>query len=84
MLQYPDIGANKRLINFAFENSLNSVSEVHKIPTGYVVAQISEVISDGLEKFEDIQPKVRQLVVMERQFEKVTTACIGRYEKGWQ
>lgn len=66
----PGIGANKRLINFAFENSLNSVSEVHKLPTGYVVAQVSEVIADGLEKFEDIQPKVRQLVVMERQFEK--------------
>ncbi|MCW8805533.1 MAG: peptidylprolyl isomerase, partial [Ignavibacteriaceae bacterium] len=66
----PGIGANKRLINFAFENSLNSVSEVHKVSTGYVVAQVSEVISDGLEKFEDIQAKVRPMVVMERQFEK--------------
>ena len=66
----PGLGANKRLVTFAFENSLNSVSEVHRLPNGYVVAKISEVIPDGLEKFEDNQPKVRQLLVVEKQFEK--------------
>jgi peptidyl-prolyl cis-trans isomerase D len=66
----PGLGANKRLIGFAFDNGLNSVSEVHKIPTGYVVAQVSEVISEGLENFDDIQSRVRQLVVIEKQFEK--------------
>ena len=66
----PGLGANKRLIAFAFENGLNSVSEVHKLPNGYVVAKISEVIADGIEKFEDIQPKVRQLLVVEKQYEK--------------
>jgi len=66
----PGLGANKRLITFAFENGLNSVSEVHKLPNGYVVAKISEVIADGVEKFEDIQPKVRQLLVVEKQYEK--------------
>ncbi len=66
----PGLGANKRLVAFAFENSLNSVSEVHRLPNGYVVAKISEVIPDGLEKFEDNQPKVRQLLVVEKQFEK--------------
>ncbi len=66
----PGLGSNKRLIAFAFENSLNSVSEVHKLPNGYVVAKISEVISDGLEKFEDSQPKIRQLLVIEKQYEK--------------
>jgi hypothetical protein len=66
----PGLGANKRLVAFAFENSLNTVSELHRLPNGYVVAKISEVIPDGLEKFEDNQPKVRQLLVVERQFEK--------------
>ena len=41
----PGLGANKRLISFAFENSLNEISEVHKLPSGYVVAKITEVIS---------------------------------------
>jgi peptidyl-prolyl cis-trans isomerase D len=66
----PGLGANKRLIAFAFENDLNSVSEVHRLANGYVVAKISEVIPDGLEKFEDSQPKVRQLLVVEKQYEK--------------
>ncbi|HEY6625618.1 MAG TPA: peptidylprolyl isomerase [Ignavibacteriaceae bacterium] len=66
----PGLGANKRLVTFAFENSLNSISEVHKLPGGYVVAKLTEVIPDGLEKFEDNQPKVRQLLVVEKQYEK--------------
>lgn len=77
----PGLGANKRLINFAFENSLNSVSEVHRLPNGFVVAQISEVISDGLEKFEDIQPKIRQLLVIEMQYQKARELAIEVMKK---
>lgn len=77
----PGLGANKRLVNFAFENGLNSISEVHKMPTGYVVAMVSEVISEGLEKFEDIQPKVRQLLVVERQYEKTQQLAIEDMKK---
>lgn len=66
----PGLGANKRLVSFAFENSLNSISEVHKLPNGYVVAKISEVIPEGIEKFEDIQPKIKQLIVIEKKYEK--------------
>jgi len=77
----PGLGANKRLINFAFENSLNSICEVHKMPNGYVVAQVSEVISDGLEKFEDIQPKVRQLVLIERQYEEAQQLAVEDMKK---
>jgi parvulin-like peptidyl-prolyl isomerase len=66
----PGVGANKRLVAFAFENGLNSVSEVHRVPTGYVVAKVSEVIADGLEKFEDQQIKIRQQYIKEKQYEK--------------
>ncbi len=66
----PGIGANKRLITFAFENGLNTVSEAHKLPSGYVVAKVSEVMDEGLEKFEEQQPKIKQLLLMEKQFEK--------------
>jgi hypothetical protein len=77
----PGLGANKRLVSFAFENSLNSISEVHRMPTGYVVVQISEVISDGLEKFEEIQPKVRQLLVVERQYEMTLQLALEDMKK---
>ena len=77
----PGLGANKRLINFAFENSLNTVSDVYRIQSGYVVVQVSEVISDGIEKFEDIQPKVKQLLTVERQFEKAKQLAIDDMKK---
>ena len=77
----PGLGANKRLMIFAFENSLNSVSEVHKLPNGYVVAAISEVIADGLEKFEDNQPKIRQLLVVEKQYEKARQLAVDVMKK---
>jgi len=77
----PGLGANKRLINFAFENSLNSISEVHKLPNGYVVAKISEVIPEGVEKFEDSQPKIRQLVVTEKQYEKAHQLAMDDMKK---
>ncbi len=77
----PGLGANKRLMIFAFENSLNSVSEVHKLPNGYVVAAISEVIADGLEKFEDNQPKIRQLLVVEKQYEKARQLALDVMKK---
>jgi parvulin-like peptidyl-prolyl isomerase len=77
----PGLGSNKRLIAFAFDNSLNSVSDVYKLPNGYVVAKISEVIPDGLEKFEEQQPKIKQLVVMEKQYEKARELAIEVMKK---
>jgi len=44
----PGIGVNKRLVDFAFENGLNKVSEVYKVSNGYVVTRVSEVINEGL------------------------------------
>jgi parvulin-like peptidyl-prolyl isomerase len=77
----PGIGANKRLVNFAFDNGLNSISEVHRLPTGYVVAIISEVIPEGVQKFEDVETRVRQLLMVEKQFEKTRELAIEVMKK---
>ena len=66
----PGVGANKRMINFAFENSLNDVSDAMKEPNGFVVAKISEIIPEGIQKFEDVKPRVRELLIKEKQYEK--------------
>ena len=65
----PGIGANKRLLNFSFENGLNDISEVHKTPSGFVVAQISDVIPEGLQNFEEVKTRVRQQVLNEKRYE---------------
>jgi len=77
----PGLGANKRLIDFAFENSLNSVSEAYKMPTGYIVTQVSEVIAAGVEDFEKAKPKARQLLVIETQFEKSRELAVEDMKK---
>jgi parvulin-like peptidyl-prolyl isomerase len=65
----PGIGANKRLLNFSFENGLNDISEVYKTPSGFVVAQISDVIPEGLQNFEEVKTRVRQQVLNEKRYE---------------
>lgn len=65
----PGIGTNKRLIDFAFENGLNEVSEVHKVSTGYVVCRISEVINEGAKPFDEVKNQIQPLVIREKKYE---------------
>ena len=65
----PGIGTNKRLIDFAFENGLNTVSEVHKVSTGYMVCRISEVINEGAKPFDEVKNQIQPLVIREKKYE---------------
>ena len=65
----PGIGTNKRLVKFAFDNGMNDISEVHKTPVGFVVAQISDVVPSGVQSFEEVETRVRQQVLNEKRFE---------------
>jgi hypothetical protein len=67
----PGIGTSKRLVEFAFENNLNSVSEVYKVSLGYVVAKVSEVLTEGVKPFEDVKKTIEPLVIKEKKFVKV-------------
>lgn len=64
----PGLGSNRMLVNFAFENSLNDISDVFKVQTGFVVAQISEIVAEGHTKFEDLGPSLRQLVATDKKY----------------
>lgn len=65
----PGIGVNKRLVEFAFENGLNKVSEVYKVTNGYVVTRISEVINEGAKPFDEVKTLIQPLVIREKKFE---------------
>ena len=64
----PGIGVNKRLVDFAFENGLNKVSEVYKVTNGYVVCRISEVINEGAKPFEEVKSLIQPLVIREKKY----------------
>ncbi|NCQ18947.1 MAG: hypothetical protein GW805_11550 [Ignavibacteria bacterium] len=66
----PTIGVNKSLLKFAFENGLNTLSQVFKGNNGYVVAKVSEVINQGVRKFEDVQKQAQALLLKDKKYNK--------------
>ncbi len=64
----PGIGTSNRLLKFAFENGLNDISSVHKVATGFIVAKISEVVPEGVQKFEDVEVRIRQQVISDKKY----------------
>ncbi|MCX8010967.1 MAG: peptidylprolyl isomerase, partial [Ignavibacteria bacterium] len=65
----PGVGMNKALVDFAFENKLNTVSESYRIPGGYVVAKISDVVNEGVKKFDEVKESLKPLVLREKKME---------------
>jgi len=66
----PTIGVNKSLLKFAFENGLNTLSQVFKGNNGYIVAKVSEVINQGVRKFEDVQKQAQALLLKDKKYNK--------------
>jgi len=64
------LGVNKRLVQFAFENSVNTISEVYKVQQGFVVAQISESIPEGFRDYEEVEMQLKQLAGTQKKFEE--------------
>ncbi len=66
----PGIGMSKALIDFAFDNDLNSISDAYKVKEGYIVAVVSQVIKEGVRPFDQIKNQIRPLVLREKKYGK--------------
>jgi len=66
----PGLGTNKRIIEFAFNDDVGTVSEVFKIPTGYAVLMVSEITEAGAKPFEEVKELVKVQVLKEKKYEK--------------
>jgi len=67
----PGIGTNTTsLVKWAFDNKTGEISDVYKMPVGYIVAMISEVIKPGIKKFEEVKPLIKNLLIKEKKFTK--------------
>ncbi len=66
----PGLGASKALVKFAFENKAGSISDVYRVPSGYVVAQISEVTRAGFKPFDEVKQQLSTTVLREKKIEK--------------
>ncbi len=66
----PGLGTNKALIHFAFDNDLGEISDVFKVPAGYVVAKVSKVIKAGFKPLEKVKRNVEYWVKREKKRDK--------------
>jgi peptidyl-prolyl cis-trans isomerase D len=77
----PGIGANKDLIDWTFKEDLNDISEVYKVPSGYVVATISDITKAGVSKFEEVEKSIKPLAIKEKKFEKAKEVSLKIYNQ---
>ncbi len=66
----PGIGINKRLMDFAFDKSLNTVSDVFSIQNGFVVVMISEIINERVKTFDEVKPQIKAEIIKKKKEEK--------------
>ena len=64
------LGNNKRILQFAFDNSVNTVSDVFRLPVGDVVVMVSDIIKDGVKPFDEVKNLVKVALVREKKFQK--------------
>ncbi|MFO7526816.1 MAG: peptidylprolyl isomerase [Ignavibacteriaceae bacterium] len=77
----PGIGANKRLIDFSFENKVNTISDPFKVSNGYIVAQIMEAKSEHFKPFDEVKEQIRPLVIREKKYDVAKSRAEEVYAK---
>ena len=65
----PGIGVSQKVINYAFDNSLNSISDAMGTSSGYVVVKISEIIKEGARPLSEVKDQVKAATIREKKFE---------------
>ncbi len=66
----PGLGANNALLRFAFDNSIGDISKTFKVPAGYVVAQLIEVLPKTTKPLKDVSESIKRIVLREKKIER--------------
>ncbi len=77
----PGIGVSKNIIKFAFDNSLNTISEPFTVANGAVVVEISGITSAGVKSFDQVKDQIKPLVLREKKYEKAEQAAQNIMQK---
>ncbi len=65
----PGIGVSKTIIDFAFNSSLNTISDAMRSSAGYMVVEVSDVIKEGVKSFDQVKDQVKPAVIKEKKYE---------------
>jgi peptidyl-prolyl cis-trans isomerase D len=66
----PGILGSDQIVEYAFENDLNSISDPFKIENGYVVVKISDVEGERTKTFDEVKNQIRPYVLRDKKFQK--------------
>ena len=66
----PGVGVNKGLVKFVFENSVGDISEVFKVPSGYVACMISSAEKAGFRPLAELKANLKFQVLREKKLNK--------------
>lgn len=66
----PGVGSNKNIVDFAFDNDVNTVSDPFRLSTGYAVVMVSNVTNEGVLPFDEVKVSIKPLVIRDKQYEK--------------
>ncbi len=66
----PGLGLNRSLTKFVFNGSIGDISEVYKVPSGYVVCTIISDEKAGFRPFEELKETIKSQVIREKKVEK--------------
>lgn len=66
----PGLGTSKALTMFAFNNDIGDVSKAYKVPAGYVVAMVSNIIKPGFKPFDKVKNSLKYPVTLELKRDK--------------
>jgi parvulin-like peptidyl-prolyl isomerase len=66
----PGLGTSKPLVKFVFENSIGTVSQVFKVPSGYVVGMISEIKPGGYKPIEEVTDDINKKVLEQKKLDR--------------
>ncbi|MCL5030581.1 MAG: peptidylprolyl isomerase [Bacteroidetes bacterium] len=65
----PGIGVGKSIVDFAFKNSINSISDALRSSSGYVVVEVSDVVNEGVKTFDQVKDQIKPEVIKEKKYE---------------
>ena len=66
----PGLGTNKNIVDFAFNNDMNTISDPFRLTQGYAVVMVSNITNEGVKPFDEVKTSIKPLVFREKQYAK--------------
>ncbi len=67
----PGIGMHDGIVNFAFNNSVGTISEPMSMRQAYIICKVSFVRDEGLRPFDEVKPMIQSIALHKKKMEYI-------------